>query len=483
MPSLRRWSAVAVLATVAAGPAGAHAKFTYSGLYNAWAQSQHAFKLDAGTYRDQYVVQVLRLQLAFAPSDNLKAVTRLDLGQGWWGVDNEDRSFDRTGQPGASALFDFKDTNFLLHVDQAYAEYAMPRHPVTWRIGRQQYALGNRLLVDNNYDGIQVDLKDPDGDRLSLGWALVSEGGDNLSDLHGAAAGGADNRDADLLYVDFANRAGALAYDAFAFYYSDGSTSDGSAYIPDGLNYAESRFSAQPTTLVALGMTWDCQLGDLGLSGEVDYLTGKDDIDNATHGTPQRWDLNDGNLSGYNLYLKGGYPLTPALTLGAVAGVGSGDDDVTQGPGNVNKLRTSGFFYLTEIWEDSIMPDEEGITPQGLGAPNVRGYRELENTTAVQVNGSYKATARLTLSAAATYLKATQEIPAWTGDTPDYTRTAGDLGREVDASLAYQLDGGLATELRGGVFLPGDAAGYLINGHAGADDPAWELKGIVTARF
>ncbi|NIX57622.1 MAG: hypothetical protein GWN14_17295, partial [candidate division Zixibacteria bacterium] len=57
-----------------------------------------------------------------------------------------------------------------------------------------------------------------------------------------------------------------------------------------------------------------------------------------------------------------------------VGGRGSGDDDVTGGDGNVNKLRTSGFFYITEIWEDSIMPDEEGITPQGLGAPNVRGY-------------------------------------------------------------------------------------------------------------
>ena len=52
-----------------------------------------------------------------------------------------------------------------------------------------------------------------------------------------------------------------------------------------------------------------------------------------------------------------------------VFGRGSGDEDYGSGEGNINRLKTMGFFYLTEVWEDSIMPDEEGITPQGLGAP------------------------------------------------------------------------------------------------------------------
>ncbi|MDZ7764377.1 MAG: hypothetical protein U5K00_08100 [Melioribacteraceae bacterium] len=65
------------------------------------------------------------------------------------------------------------------------------------------------------------------------------------------------------------------------------------------------------------------------------------------------------------------YAVSDAVTLGLTAGMGSGDDDPTGGEGNVNKLRTSGFFYLTEVWEDSIMPTKEGITPQGSRARTI----------------------------------------------------------------------------------------------------------------
>lgn len=167
--------------------------------------------------------------------------------------------------------------------------------------------------------------------------------------------------------------------------------------------------------------------------------------------------------------------------------MGSGDDDVTGGKGNVNKLRTSGFFYITEIWEDSIMPDEEGITPQGLGAPNVRGYRELENTTALQVNASFKPVSKLELFGSFTFLKATQDINAWTNTNGvvsiDKNTAANDLGTEIDFRISYVIDQGLSTHLRGGWFTPGDAACYLINGNTNNCDKAWELKGMITYNF
>ncbi|MDZ7767532.1 MAG: hypothetical protein U5K00_24465 [Melioribacteraceae bacterium] len=125
------------------------------------------------------------------------------------------------------------------------------------------------------------------------------------------------------------------------------------------------------------------------------------------------------------------YAVSDAVTLGLTAGMGSGDDDPTGGEGNVNKLRTSGFFYLTEVWEDSIMPDEEGITPQGLGAPNIRAYRELENTTAIQANALFKITPKWNFFTSFTYLKATQPIYAWTAAGPDLTKSADDIGMEI----------------------------------------------------
>lgn len=37
--------------------------------------------------------------------------------------------------------------------------------------------------------------------------------------------------------------------------------------------------------------------------------------------------------------------------------------------------------------------------------------------------------------------------------------------------------------LRGGYFMPGDAAAYLINGNAQNKENVWELKGTFTYKF
>ena len=133
------------------------------------------------------------------------------------------------------------------------------------------------------------------------------------------------------------------------------------------------------------------------------------------------------------------------------------------------------------------MPDEEGITPQGLGAPNIRGYRELENTTIIQLNTTLKPFPKFSAFFSYNYIVATNAIPAWSvvdGDTEvDYTKTATDLGQEVDFNFSYKMMDDLSLILRGGYFMPGDAVGYLIRGNTLKSDGAWELKGIVGFKF
>lgn len=471
------------------------ADFKVNGVYTAWGQSQHNFyfgNVNTGynggkKYNDNYVVQMLRFKVQGIANENLKFVTRLDIAQGWWGVDNALRSAQRPyGAYGGSSLFDFKDTNFLVHVDQAYIDFNIPNTPVGFRVGRMWYGLGNKLMVDNNYDGIQMDLKKVVGQKVTLSWAKVSEGVDGLTDNYTGsdATGYVDGRDAHLFTLNFHNNVSALTYDAYGMFYKDASVKDMTAYVPDMLQFFKSRFSPQVTQLMAFGFAGKYKAGKLAINGEADYLTGKDDINNTTHGPKQKWDINDGNLSGYNLYLKASYAATDKLSVGAVAGMGSGDNDLNSGKGNVNKLRTSGFFYITEVWEDSIMPDEEGITPQGLGAPNVRGYRELENTTALQLNGTLKPADKLSLFASYTYLRATQPIPKWdSSGNPDYSATASDLGQEIDFRCSYQIMKPLNFTIRGGYFMPGKAAGYLINGTDKYNDGAWELKSTLTYKF
>lgn len=483
------WVAVVTLGLVASLGA---TEFKVGGVYTAWAQSQHSFLLKEDAYDMNYAVQMLRFNVQGIANENVKFVTRFDIAQGWWGVDNQMRTLSNIANRGSSALFDFKETNYLLHVDQAYVDFTLPNRPINVKIGRQWYGVGHKLMVDNNYDGIQVGI----GKGLNLGWAKVSEGEDNTSDSFDADAN-VDNRDADLYTLAYNGKAGALGYSAFGFYYNDQSIEDGQAYIHDDLQFFKTRFSPQVTQLTAFGLTAKYKAGKLCVDGEFDYLTGKDDIANTSYAgnKPDSYDINDGTLSGFNLYAKADFAASDALSVGAVFGLGSGDDDLTGGAGNVNKLRTSGFFYITEIWEDSIMPDEEGITPQGLGAPNVRAYRELENSTIIQGNVTFKGIPKTKVFVSGSLISATQPIPAWAMDVDtnndgtndaisiDNATTAKDLGTEVDFKIDYAIVKNLSCSLRGGYFFPGDAAGYLINGNATNLDPAYEFKGVILYKF
>ena len=130
------------------------------------------------------------------------------------------------------------------------------------------------------------------------------------------------------------------------------------------------------------------------------------------------------------------------------------------------------------------MPDEEGITPQGLGAPNVRGYRELENTIIGQANLTFIPFTNLNLFVSYSYIRANKPIYAWDAAGPKPNLSAKDLGWEIDFKADYKMhDGKVILTLRGGYFKPGKAAGYLINGTDEYKKAAWELKGEVWFNF
>ena len=465
--------------------------FKFNGVYTAWGQYQNDFTLGKSDYEDHYIVQMFRLNFAFLYEDYIKAVTRFDLGQGWWGVDNQPPSYN-----GASGLFDNKDTNFFLHVDHAYLWFNWKDLNTAFTVGRFNWSVGNKLVLDNNWDGITADIKISD-DNLKLGWSKISEGVNGTSDLEKVAPdprGNYDARDANLFLAQFDTKFDNTNLQIYGMYYNDAGIDDSTAFLIDGLFYNRPRFTPQVTSLGIVGVAGKSKFGKLSLDYEANYLFGKDEVNNTTYAgmlntsdgskiDALKYDINNGDLSGYNIYVKLGYPVSEAVTLGFAAGMGSGDDDPTGGEGNVNKLRTSGFFYMTEIWEDSIMPDEEGITPQGLGAPNIRAYRELENTTAIQANVTFNITDCWKFFTSFTYLTATQPIFAWTAAGPDLTKSASDIGYEIDFKTDYNIYKNLALSFRGGWFFPGIGGQYLINGTDGNDDPAWELKTTITFTF
>ncbi|MBI3600289.1 MAG: hypothetical protein HY097_06575 [Nitrospinae bacterium] len=404
-------------------------------------------------------------------------------------------------------------------------------------------------------------------------------------------------QDADLYLINVDKKLSNGKVSGFYAYYNDKGTDDGIAYLYDMVDYSNARFRPQIGTLNILGVSGDMKFGKIALKFEGDYLSGTDPIDNKTYnssGIPQRGgdgryigggrqsagtagsiatagttvstptgtttlspvtaaipgylpphyfnrlDKNDGNISGWNLYADLSVAdVAPGITPGFKLGMGSGDSDLRKGAGNINKLQTEGWFYITEVWEDSIMPDLTGITPQGLGAPWPRGYREFENQILLQANVTWKPAERWKIFGSYTYVTAQQDIPAWTSEPtttekdtagsstrattgafaeaisnttrvdtdshnftssdyanstdtttypattggPDYTRTSKDIGQEIDLMITYNLYKGMDFDLRGGYFLAGDGARYLIAGAKGWDQNPWEARWDITWRW
>lgn len=469
-------------------------KVNVGGVYTAWFQNQQDFFFGAADYNDKYIVQMLRLNLSLGYGDYIRAVTRVDMAQGWWGVDNDDYRDEFASNPNASNRWSNKDTNYGVHIDIGYLEFLFPNTPVKARVGRMYYGLGNKIILDSNFDGIQLDVATGAG-TLGLGWAKVSEGVDGLSDNDNSDTGGADAEDADLLMASFDGKAmnGALGWGVYGMYYNDRGDGDLTTYMPNGIDYFRARFTPNVSTLGVVGVKANYANADVGLKlqGEFDYLTGTDDVANTTSGANQLLDINNGDLSGYNLYLNASKTLGPKADLGFVFGRGSGDDDYGSGEGNINRLKTMGFFYITEVWEESIMPDEEGITPQGLGAPNTRGYRELENTTILQGNLTFRPIPKWRAHAAYSWIQATEPIRGWADANADgvispaeFTdESSSDIGSEIDFLIGYKPYTRLDLVLRGGYMLAGDASQLLINGNTANDENPWELKAMVTFSF
>lgn len=470
--------------------------FDISAEYSLWNHQQHNFLLGAEHTLDDTAstVQNLRVRIA-AGRPRYGVVARLDAAQGWWGADNDpangysatvgaDGVVSGTRLYNDDGLFRNKDTFYGIHFDQAYGWASFG--PVELRAGRQYYAVGNKLVLDEDYDGLTL-LLIPEGPvRAEAWWAKVSEGkaamtlptSALLSDLD-------DNSDANLFGARVRYGSAPVNAELFGLYFADTIAEDW-AWLPQGLGYSRSRFAPQATSLGAVGLAADGRLADaLGWKLEGDVLFGEDRIDNADHAGGVI-DVNDGRLFGWNVLADATWtlPLPVVADVGALAGMGSGDADPRSGAGNVNKVSTMGLWSFTNVWEDSVMPDLEGIAPQGLGSPVSRGYRELENTTALQARAGVKPIKELRVEGSFTWLHATRPVHGFDAAGTPTDQTSRELGWEVDANLLLTLrDGGVYGKVLGGWFQPGEAAGLLINGTTDFLDPAWEVKTEAGVRF
>jgi hypothetical protein len=113
-----------------------------------------------------------------------------------------------------------------------------------------------------------------------------------------------------------------------------------------------------------------------------------------------------------------------------------------------------------------------------------RGYRELQNTTAVQGRVGVKPVKQLRLESSFTWLQATQPVHGFDATGAPTAATAQDLGWEVDVNAHVSLrDDAVFGKVLFGYFQPGDAAGLLIGGTTDNLEAAWEVKTVAGVKF
>ena len=481
---------------------GAPITVALSGKYALWILNQHGFLLgrDAALDDADYVVQMLRLTVT-AGTPYWGAVARLDAGQGWWGADNSPDvqtgvATDADGNVSALAsyntytLFGSKDTNYAVHFDHVYA-YVEPPLPFTLRlqVGRQYFQAGHKLVIDQDWDGVRLIVQPVDKIGVDLMYAILSEGLGSYKTPTGALMNdNGDFADAHVLGGTVTATLGPVSLGVFGFHYWDKSGAQSSSFLPQGTGYLAARHRPNISLLTALGVTADATLpvlGGMDVAVETDFLFGQDKVANTDH-AGGLLDRNNGTINGWNIYLTvdqtipaGPVRLRPGLTVGA----GSGDDDVTTGRGNVNKIQTMGFFPLTNVWEDSVMPDIGGISPQGLGSPVSRGYRELENTLALQGRVGFSPWSPIDVAVSYTFLRAVQPIHGWDATGTPTTAASRAIGQELDVNLTVKILPRVTYKALFGAFVPGAGAALLINGTADTLETAWELKQVFVVAF
>jgi hypothetical protein len=468
----------------------ARSRLTLRGVYTVDTFAQKNFHLGSGgqveaggaTEADNFWSQNLLLQPRLILADNLNVNVKMDVGQGVWG-------FEGATEPNTAAPRSFYETDNALtavDIDWAYLAYHHAGTGTRWYLGLQEFVLGNRLVLDHDAPGLQINKSlDSFGGTLGLGYAKESESGsisdENLTDRADQRVG-PDRRDADLIYLAWESTSPRFAVNPFYAWYQDRSNADGTTLLPDGLPYLDARFRPNVTRATALGVAVAARVGGLHLDLEFDRLSGTDRVRNLDSGPLEQLDVNNGDLSGSNLYLRAALVMS-AFEIGGIYAQGSGDPDPFSGEGNINRMRTDGRFFITEVWDDALMP-EQGIHPDGMGSPDVRGYRELENTRIMQGFLTVRLKKSLQILTSVSLIRASEPIQAWSDvdgngaiSSEEMTGVTSDqLGSEFDAHIDWTLEQKLTVSLRGGMFLPREAAGILLHGIGTHQETARELR-------
>jgi hypothetical protein len=323
----------------------------------------------------------------------------------------------------------------------------------TWSAkgGRSVYKLGHGIILDDSVDGLWASFP-VGGMDLTLGsLKLIEQTDSSIVGIGNSGPGTAS--DADLYVVNLG--LGKMMEDGqsggvFLAYLTD----------RDATLFGGGAATADDATLMLLGLTGGIKAGGVQLKGELDYMTGEQNIG----GTKT-------DLGGYNLVLgakldAGGMPFGVDLIYT------SGQDPSSTSERNVNGLNGNYPIGILLTNTGALSLDTKDGTCLSVGGGSLGGSTgciDGSGLTAIKVStgmvhGSH------TIDLAAIYAMSTEE-PVVNGDT--------DLGIELDATISMAMTKRLNVLAGLGYVFPGD---YFKFGNASAPTDSM-MVGVLQASY
>jgi len=205
------------------------------------------------------------------------------------------------------------------------------------------------------------------------------------------------------------------------------------------------------TVLDTIGLHYNGVVGPVKLQAELNFQSGETQADGSATKT---------DLSGNQIVLQASLPMD-ALTINAVAAMGSGDD-----AGSASEVEQMGVLLDKDIHYTLVY---EYFMKTAACATNT-GFA---NTTALALGADFKINKMVTVGANLWMLQGTEKFSA-NGGVADK-----DAGMEIDAKLLLQIADTLSWNTGFGYFAPGKA----YENAAGKADAATAIQSVIAVKF
>lgn len=231
------------------------------------------------------------------------------------------------------------------------------------------------------------------------------------------------------------------------YYYVDNNSTTAGTYREDRPMWLVGTVAAAQgpwnVRLTGAAMFGDTDINIAGVSSSYDYNAHAYDV-----------------RASYNFAKAGG----PPLTLEAIYGYGSGDDNQTASDRDYKEFRTPTPSYThTSIFLDG---GDSGDGGAQLAHPARSQAGGIGNLSWIGLKASYKLTAKSTLNASAS----TFYLAEKTANNPSYDYQDDELGQEYNLAFVHQLAKGLSLTLSGAWFIPNEKGWTTTTAAATAPD-------------